>query len=373
MALTWIACEAMSGRLIADLPGLECRSVGQILCDVWTGTVSLPIPDAPPNWMDATEPYATYLVLLDTDTDHIFWGGWVTRRNRSHTDVVELSIASCEAYLDRIYVEDWTFQQCEQNKIASMIYYGSKGSQRRYPHLYCFTGVDNPTQNQHPPASKKRDRSFLAVDNKTVLSVWQDLAGVVDGLEFTTRWEHIYYPDKGITCTPYLHLFDHIGVEPKAGLAPAAVFECPGNVTSFELSEDWGCGRAANSVVATSSVTDGEVLQSDPHVYTDPIRPTLESRFTPSTSISEKSTLDGHAAAALAQKKQGSRALTITGVISELPALGVDWNIGDVVGIQLATPALDFIGHARCIGWELNLGEPMTITPTLVNLVEGSL
>jgi hypothetical protein len=96
-------------------------------------------------------------------------------------------------------------------------------------------------------------------------------------------------------------------------------------------------------------------------------RPPFEYRFTPSTSISEVSTLTAHAQSALAQMQDGAQALTLTAIVQDAPRLGRDWFVGDDIGYRIQSPAFPdgLEGVARCIGWKVSVAEPSTVTPIL--------
>lgn len=392
MALSWVAVEARTGRVITDLPLLDVKRVGAILGTYTTTTGTLPIPEAPVDWLRATEPEAAYLVLVDdaqsvTDPTPL-WGGRVTQRRRGLGDTVNLSLASFESYLDRRYVRDVTYTQVGQVAIAHDL-----ASQ--------FVQDGSTPLGVEPwGAGALRDREYRDNQDKTVLSALQELSAVQGGIEFTVTWKWLHNPERIV---PVLTIADRVGSPVPAGLGPNATFEA--GLTDVEFFEDWSAGAGANDVMASSSGVGDARPQSPHQVAPDDLRPTLEYRFTPSTSITNVDTLTDHARRALEKMRTGGRALSLTARHEGTVRLGKDWRLGDDVGYKIGGigPASDtevvrdlfvdeftdpfaavglvrkypdgrdtvpsfpggLVGTARAIGWEMNLAEPITVTPIL--------
>lgn len=343
-----------TGEVIADLPDLDGDN-GPIqlavqMGDYQTVAAGLPLPTAPENWERATLPMGSTLVLLQDDVP--LWGGYVTQRHRTHDDVLPLSLATIEAYLDGLYLEDETFSQVGQNDIVAA--------------LITKYVTDIPIRVQYVTAGvgMLRDRSYLNTDNKTLYGVLQDLAGVIGGIEWTIGLEHQSTPER---YTFVLYVGDRLGTSAPDGLGPAATFEMPGPVTEFDLGEDFTAGNGANDVLAYSSGQGDEQPQSPHEVYTDPDRPRFEYRWTPSTSITEVDTLTSYAVGKLQQIQAGTKAITLSAVADYAPRLAVDWNIGDDIGYDLTAPSVPGgrTGIARAIGWQLSLTPTQIITPIL--------
>jgi hypothetical protein len=359
MAYSWLAVDALTGRIITDMPGITCDKVGATLGDFWTGAANLSVAGAPPDWLRATAPWSTYLVLLDDEQPDPVWGGWIAYRSRSASDTVLLTISTWEAYLARRFVRDLVYTGTEQCALAA--------------HMVgqCVTSAA-PPQSVPPalivettPGSTLRDRTYESASDKTVLAALQELSGVDGGPEWTVTWRHLTGPERYV---PVLTIADRIGVSPPAGLAPAATFEMPGPVVDFQLIEDWSTDAAANNVIATSTAEGDVRPQSSPHIYPDPVRPTLEYRWTPSTSITNVATLDAHAAAAVAVMCDGGTALTVTAAKQDAPVLGVEWRIGDDIGYRIQSPAVGLLeGVARAIGWEAVTQGVETVSPILAS------
>jgi hypothetical protein len=368
----WVAVSLLDGEIIVDVPMLEVEAVSASMGRYETTTGSLPIVPGKvsPEWRRATTPWASALVLLDDnplDPAHGIpvWGGIVTRRSRNETDRADLDLVTAEGYFDRVYVGDETFAAVPQCTIAETLieeYAGAAGG--GIPLRVEIVG----------DVGQERDRTYLDRDDKTLYAIVRDLAGIINGIEWFIGWEWQFAPDR---LTPVVYLGDRVGLDVTEGLAPAAVFDLPGSVRTFEFIEDYGHGRGANDIMATSS-GEGELRpQSERQVYVDPLRPRLEYRWTPSTSITETATLDGHAERRLPEMRNGTQAIGLDLNLSTAPKLGVDWGIGDTVGIDLGGIAADgreqlpafpggLEGNARVAGWSRVLTEPQAITPFVV-------
>lgn len=386
MGMSWVSVDFRTGVVLADLPDLDVPRVGATLGTYFTTTASLPVPTAPENWLRATLPFGACLVLLD-DGDPV-WGGLVSRRVRSGGDVAELTLVTWEAYLGRRFVGDVVYTGEPQNDLVVDL-------------------IDRFVQDGTVPlvvegsGGTARDRTYEDAADKTVLTVLTELAGVQGGPEWTVSWRHLTGPERYV---PVLEVADRIGTGVTGDLGPSATFEMPGPVTDAVLTEDWSEGRGATSVVATSTAQADERPQSPAVVSGDMERPTVEFRFTPSTSITVVDTLTGHAQRALAVLADGSQALTLSADCATAPRLGRDWRLGDDIGYRIGgrVPGLvselvedAFVdtfeetfgsvasvrsagwvetvpafpggleGTARAVGWELSLAEPMVVTPIL--------
>ena len=152
---------------------------------------------------------------------------------------------------------------------------------------------------------------------------------------------------------------------------PEAVFDLPGCITRYELSESYESGRGATSVRAWG---DGEgagrlrgVDQTDASLIAAGWC-RWENRFTPSSGLTDPDQLTAHAVQALAQQRTGMRTWTVEAVASRAPRVGLDWALGDSVHVQIgASPrhpgGADTV--SRAYAWHLDPGADR-ITPVLV-------
>ena len=371
MTYFWTAASMRDGSIIADLPNLICDKVTQRICTYQTVTASLPVggqgEDRPPiEWQRATLEGGAVAVLLDDPGDGTqpvpVWGGWVSNQVPQSTDEVPLSLSTMEAYLDRRYVGDVTFTATDQNAIVSSLISS-----------FVNDGSINIRVQVVGGAGTVRDRTYTDASDKSILSVLTELSAVIGGPEWTIGWEWQHSPER---LTPVLYVGTRLGSAVTAGLGPSATFEMPGSVDAATLTRDYQAGKGANNVMAVSTASVGTRPQSPRQVYVDPSRPTFEYRYTPSTSISDVTTMTSHAQATLAAMQNGSRTLTLVAAVEEAPRLGTNWFIGDDIGYVVGgydstgadtVPAFPggIAGTARAVGWELTLNGVQTVTPLL--------
>jgi hypothetical protein len=392
--------------VITDLPLFDVGSVKRTVGQYETASGTLPIAAnvAPADWQRATMEGASHLWLLADNPDDPAHGipivGFLINRNSTDdSDAITLDLATIEAYLDRRYVGDKTYVQVGQNAIVadlinSYILDGAGG----------LNGI--PIRVQYTGAGTLRDRSYLDLDDKTVYSVLTALSGVIGGPEFSIGGEWQHNPER---ITPVLYVGDRVGVAATAGLSPAATFEMPGGVTKFKMVRDYSASKGATSVMAVSTANGNVRPQSAPQVAVQSDRPTFELRYTPSTSITDVATLNGHAQAALKNVSSGAVSVALSAIDSTGSRLGVDWSLGDDVGFGIGGTIIDgrrvtisdvftdvftdrfgadatipvntngtdsvpafpggIQGTARAISWLLTLGNTPEVTPTLTNPV----
>jgi hypothetical protein len=385
---SWIAVDMGTGRLIADLPGLVVQRVGSVLGAYTSTSAELPLPGAPENWERAVLEGAAVLVLVD-DEQRPLWGGSVLRTERGLGDTVKVDLASLEAYLDRCYVGDVTFTGVSQTQIVADL-------------IDAFVNDGSiEIRVEAAVSTTLRDRTYKRSQDKTIYSVLTELSGVQGGPEWTVGWEWQHSPER---ITPVLRVADRIGSGVAPGFGPGATFEAPGPVRDVRYVRDYGSGKGANRVLAVSTAAADVRPESTPAEAAVSERPTFEYRFTPSTSITQTETLDGHAQRALALMQDGAVSLTLVVDAGAGPRLGVDWGIGDDIGYRIGDSWTDveglfpgddvfpgegtlpelpstrkrftvpgfpdgLSGVARCIGWEMNLSEPVTVEPILSGVV----
>lgn len=398
MTLSWVACEAKTGRVIERLPGLESDGVGVTLCRYETATASLPLPTAPRGWERALLEGASFLVLTDGPSNPL-WGGLVTRAPRDAGDVITISMVTLEGYADRRYIGDETYTGVGQNEIIADLAekYIAAGPNGGIPlEIVKLDGDGTP-----------RDREYTDASNQTVYNQWQELAKVAGGPEWTIGWKHLTAPERYV---PVLYIGTRVGAAAPAGLGPAATFRIPGSGVTFVQERDYSAQKGANHVTAWSS-GEGGARPSQSYTVPDLDRPTFEYRFQPSSNITQDGTLLDHAQRKAADMASGNRALTLVAEHGGRgPQLGRDWLIGDDIGYEIGgarTGIYDVVdpdvfvdtfseqyatagvtaqpgaremvpafpgglrGVARALGWRLSLGPTPTVTPILYTGEEG--
>ena len=374
MSYLWLASAIRTGEIIDELPHLEVGSISRTLMKYTTAQGTLPIPTAPESWRRATKGKATCLHLVDVDDrqerpDVPVFGAMVTSRTRGTGDTLELTLATIEAYFGDRYVGDVTYTGVGQNLIV-------KDLVERFVATGPNGGIPIRVVLIDDAAGTPRDRTYTDISDKTVYSALRELAGVRGGPEWTVEWEKQSDPER---ITPVLYVGARVGRPTLAGLGPAATFEAPGPTADATLEESYATGKGATVVLATTTASGDTRPQSAPVVTADPDRPTIEFRFSPSTSIEKVGTLDDHAAAKAAELAAGTAVLSMTAVADRGPRLGIDWAIGDDIGYVVGGPDRHdeetvpafpggLTGVARAIGWELSL----TGVPEVVPVLQGA-
>ncbi|MFH5879748.1 hypothetical protein [Arthrobacter sp. NA-172] len=351
--LSYVSVDLNTGRVLADLRNIVFSGAHKGTIGRYESTsASLPLDGAPSNWWAATRPLSTAIVCLDDDGQTPLQGWYIDDRDTSHGSGVQLSLMSIEGYLDRRDVGDVTYTNLGQNHIVKSVVeaFVKTGAKAGIPIRVQIDGAD----------TNLRTITYRDDSDKSVLTVLSDLSAMLGGPEWTCEWENV-----NNLITPVLRTADRLGTPAPAGLGPAAWFNLPGDVTDAHLIESFKKDVGANDVMAVSSGTGDARPQSTHHTFTGDNRPTLEHRWTPSTSITQQQTLEDHAERGLQAMKRGSVALTITSNRQAAPKLNKDWRLGDDIGFDLTSPAWPkgLTGKARAIGWELTEKE---ITPILL-------
>lgn len=355
MEITWHAVDLRTGRRGQQLTTAEQGTVGRIIgepTDLSGLSVACEIDgEAVVGWEAATLPGRMMLVACDPD-DAPIWGGMVIRRRSDASTWVQLDLTTCEAYFDRRYVTDRSFVATAQGAIVSGVITGDV-----VPTGISFT-VDADSAAQ-------RDRDYLADEDKTVLTVLQELSSIEGGVEFTVDLE---WDADHTTLSRIVRVRDRIGT---AAANPVGRFEMPGNVVGFEYVEDYSSDNGANDVLATSS-GEGDARPTSAHMVAQDLLDNgwarYERRISPSTSITDTDVLDAHAREELAQTQDGLAELTLEVDLSNgWPLPWSDFHLGDDVAVALTCPrfpeALDANGalapgyarNVRCAGWEVDL------------------
>jgi hypothetical protein len=301
-----------------------------------------------PGWDSATLPGRVMLVALD-DEEQPVWAGMVLRRRSDAGQVVTCDCATLEAYFDRRYVTDQIYTTSDQvSGIAKGLIDGI------VPTGIGFT-VDAPASNT------LRDREYFGDEDKTLLSVLQELMGVIGGPEFTV--DHEWTDATKTTLRSVVRVRNRIGM---ASALPTAAFEMPGSVTNLSYVEDYSTEHGANDVMATSS-GEGEARPESDHQTAGDLLAggwvKYEDRFTPSTSITSITTLNAHASQRLALMREGLAELTLESHLDTGPRLRWDFRLGDDVEAVLTCPRFParydlagaiqpgFSALLRCWGW----------------------
>lgn len=341
----FLAVSLTEGIVLAEFPDLQVSKFSYRFEETTSETVTLPWRNIPSNWGEATIPYGTAILLVHDST--VLWGGIVVKRERALSGSgLSLTLATVEHYLDSIYVGDHTYSKRDQCEIVSDLV-----STTLKDHRFMFE-VDASSSSVH------RDRTYKASSDKTLLSVLQELSSVQNGPEWCTSWR----VDDGIYL-PVLTVADRIGSE-----TPITTFD-ESVMTSFKVLEDYTSGYGANTVWAVGDSSGEDQLRSDVMVADQSYRPVVEHVVRPSSSITRKETLNGHASASLSQLQDGTNTVDIELSLTAAPIVYKEWKPGDVVAWSIADDGGRFSGfdhgEARVVGYDIDFSGVWTITPVL--------
>lgn len=341
----FLAVSLPSGIVLAEFPDLQVSKLSYRFEEMTSETALIPWRDIPSNWDEATVPYGTAILLTRGST--VLWGGIVVKRERTlHGSGLSLTLATVEHYLDSVYVKDHVYSNRDQCEIVKDLV-----SSTLKDHRFMFSVEASPSRI-------RRDRTYEADSNKTLLSAIQELSNVQDGPEWCTSWR----TDGGVY-SPVLTVADRIG-----SITPVTTFD-ESVMTSFRVLEDYTAGYGANVVWAVGATTGETQLRSDVMVAEQSYRPVVEHVVNASSSITRKETLDGHASSALQQLRDGTNTVDMTLSLMAAPIIYEEWEPGDVVEWIVADDdgRLGGFAHggARVVGYDIDFSGAWTITPVL--------
>lgn len=341
----FLAVSLVNGSVLAEFPDLQTVRFSYRFEEVTSERVTIPWRNIPSNWNEATIPYGTAILLVRDLT--VLWGGIVVKRERTlQGEGLSLTLATIEHYLDSVYVGEHVYANRDQCEIVKDLVSSTLKGHR------FVLAVESTASNI------RRDRTYKASSDKTLLSVLQELSNVLDGPEWCTAWR----AGDGVY-TPVLTVADRIG-----SVTPITTFD-ESMMTSFRILEDYTDGYGANSVWAVGDSTDEDRLMSDVMVAEQSYRPVVEHVVRPSSSITRKETLNAHASSALQQLQDGTITVDMTLSLMAAPIVYEEWRPGDVVAWTIADDSGHFDGFdhgmARIVGYDIDFSDAWTITPIL--------
>lgn len=342
----FLAVSLSSGIVLAEFPDLQVSKLSYRFEETTSETVMLPWRNIPSNWDEATVPYGTAILLVRGST--VLWGGIVVKRERTLQDSgLSLVLATVEHYLDNVYVKDHVYSNRDQCEIVNDLV-----SSTLKDHRFILSV-------EASPSSIHRDRTYEESSDKTLLSALQELSNVQNGPEWCTSWRTV----DGGRYLPVLTVADRIG-----SVTPVTTFD-ESVMTSFKVLEDYTSGYGANMVWAVGATTGEDQLRSDTMVADQAYRPVVEHVVRPSSSITQKETLNAHAAASLQQLRDGTNTMSMTLSLLAAPIVYEEWRPGDVVSWTVADDSGRFAGfdhgNARIVGYDIDFSGVWTITPVL--------
>lgn len=318
----WLACDLQSGKIRDELPDVSASGLRTLIGAYTTASVEVPIPTLPTTWDISTEPRRTMLVCVRSFDDTIVWGGFVTSRSGGASEKLTLGLTSLEGYFDRRYQGSQTFTQRDEGEIASWLATSVGTTANQGPGLV----IDSPN------TGTLRDRTYDANSDRTVYTALTELQGVQGGPEWTIALD---WSSDRLSIVKTFVLRKKLGVQ---SATPNGVFDFPGTVKDYVFSEDHTTGNAANYIQTFGDGDAANRAASD--VSQDAVSlnqgvPRYELRETES-GVTDKATLNVHAADLLATIGSGTTALTLTCDLATAPAYRREWFLGDTVALAVS-------------------------------------
>lgn len=349
--LAWYGCDLRSGQIVEELRSITVsQALTGKLCSSSTAAVSLTLDGAPREWEAATQQGRTMLVAVDKLTGQPI-GAWIVLTRAGGSDpTVDLGLVSPEGYFDRRYTGTYSATD-DQAAI--------------------LTGTGAPLMVSAPPfvfdAPATGTTQMYSVsdgDDRTVLSVWQEITDA-GGPEWTVgcRWNDA----RAGFVLPVL-------IRPQIGnvtTTPDPVFDLPGCISSYTLTESYETGKGATRVTEYGTGEGLSRLRSDVLSADDLLAGgycLFEYRGTPADAVTDPNQLTATARTDLAAMRTGSAVWTVTATASQAPRLGRDFNLGDSIGVQVRGSPRHPAGArtvARCWSWSLDPAADQ-ISPILV-------
>lgn len=354
LELSYLACNLRTGAVAEELAALHTtQALGRRLGQPTSSGFELALAGAPREWEAATDPGRTAIVAVDRLTGLPIWSGTVLPRVGGSAAAAAISAATLEAYLDRRYPGDVTVTATDISTIMQQ--------------------VATPALTQGPPLTldvtacgTTADYTCLDTDDKSILSCLQELAALAGAPEWTI--DTVWADAAQTTVQWILRIRPAIGVQTTS---PNVVFDMPGCIADYSLTESYESSKGATLVVARGEANGAARATSDPYTATALLAsgwPLWEHRYQPASGINTTDQLNAHAAEALALLQRGSRAWTVQAVASQAPRLGQDWALGDSIGLQIDASPRHPNGTAlvaRAFGWDLNPSADQ-VTPILL-------
>jgi hypothetical protein len=353
ITLAWYGCDLKTGGIVEDLPALKpTGALSRKLGDSTTLQAELALGGAPAEWDAATAPGRSLLVAVDTATNTPIWAGAILTREGGTGQTVQLGAATLERYLDSRFPGTQTLIGTDQ---ASVI-----------------TALVTPALTGGPPLTIDAVATGTVMDyltqdgdDKTILSCLKEVMGLEGGPEWTidvawnTGHDAFTFP---------FRVRAAIGTQTTN---PEAVFDFPGCVSSYTLSESYEDGKGATVVTARGEGEGSSRLTSSAREATALLAggwPRWEYRYTPASGVTDPDQLEAHATKSLALMQEGAQVWSIEAVASKAPRIGSDWFIGDSIRLAVEESPRHPQGRdmvARCWSWELDAGSDR-IRPILV-------
>lgn len=372
-AMSWLACDLSTGKVIGSLPNLQVSEVSRVIGDYTSSSVQLPIPavggrglkpsERAALAMARTKPGRTMLVAVVNNIP--MWAGIPLSDSWGTPATTPLGYASVDTYLRHRYVRDhdWDLQDTGSVIAAQLL------TDANAPIDGHGGGIGLVIDAQ--PTGRLESRKYRFYEHRSVYDALTKLMAA-GGLEWTIDID--WAPGQvGQFVSLIARVRPRIGVAAASGpsaVFTANVFSSTGAASaSYALDGDYSDGNFANVVYAYSSGQGQDQPVSDPAIDTaalDAGAPIWEKHFQPEQSISSIELLGAHAGAELDRVRRGHSALNVEAVWNAYPRYGIDWQLGDDVGVKLYGHAHPngLTGVRRAVGFRLQPSAG-TIVPIL--------
>jgi hypothetical protein len=355
-SVTWLACNAVNGTVIDELPDLT-GSFGRVLCEHTSTNLTTPI-GSPGRNIDqivaATHPGRTMIVPIVNDIPA--GAGWILPRELGTDPYCQLGVVSLEGYWLRRTINDHNFVDQDIGSViaGSLIADGESKDGIGQGMGFLVDAV---------PTGVIASREYFAKSRKHIFPALDELSMSPGGPEFTVDVE---WSDTSQTRIDKIaRLKPRIGAQADLPVifevTANSIFESKSSAEArYKYLEDWSSGKAGNWMRAYSSGQGEDQPESQPVIDLAALAdgwPIIEHYFQPGTDITDPLILDGHAQAEYDRIHAGTTIWRLTTRWDAYPMLGVDWYLGDDVAwvVKGSGHPTGVMGQGRVIGWTLDL------------------
>lgn len=370
IALTWLGCDLVTGKIVCELPQLTPQGpISRRLGETVNAQFNLELDASiDPGWSAATQPGRSMIVCV-LQGQPIWAGIVIGPRQGGSSTTVTINTISPEGYLDRRYVGD----HVENDSIlavdaAAMLLGDAQGTNS-------FITIDaQGSQTLATPA-------YAGSNDQTV---WASITALMES-GYPEVCVDVEWTDTTQTAVQLIaRVRDHVGYWDLAS-GPRAVFDLPGCITTYSQIESYESGKGATSVLAEGNGESTSRILSPLTLATAELAagwPLWEYRWTPQQASASEAALTLQATNAIGLMAEGSSIWTVAAAASESPLPGIDFDLGDRVGLYVAPadPTAGWAGsprhpqgvnvQARAWGWDLaavatESGGDYSVTPIL--------
>lgn len=373
MALSWVVCQIASGDQVDVLPLTVSGDVERTVGAPSSLSASLAVTDekCPPNWVHLLDG-KRHMIVLDDDGQPLV--GYRIGQYETGSPEVPIPLRSLESALDAVNVWTHEFWQrdieiggsepgTDEAEVAAIILRDVLAAPLTTPGSWGFTLDVTPT-------GRTADHTYAAEEDRTVLSVLNELMAAEGGPEWTIRYS--WSDDVPRRLIKTIHIAPIIGSTIESTVIESHHLASRKRKVSFEGD------NLATHVIAVSDGSGLDRPTSDPFVDQDALDagvPRVEARIHVS-GVDDTGLLNRVGEAGLRRRWDGLTTwdLTLAATAVGCPRVGRDFDAGDTVPVQIDPVILtdgrvvdpgSWYGMARIIGWRAQIGDGIfkTVTP----------